>query len=59
MMLENKASEWDESDGSYAKALKGLRRYCELKDMDSKTIANVKEDIMLLLFNNRTMISLH
>ena len=55
-ILEQKLEEWIENGKEYPEIMKKFNRYLEKKDKD-EVVNKIKEEIKLILFNNRTMIS--
>ena len=54
-VLEQKLEEWIENGKEYPEIMKKFNRYLEKKEKDD-VINRVKEEIKLLLFNNRKLI---
>ena len=55
-ILEQKLEEWLENGKDYPEIMKKFNRYLEKKEKD-QVANNIKEEIKLMLFNNRTMVS--
>ena len=55
-ILEQKLEEWIENGKEYPEIMKKFNRYLEKKDKD-EVVNKIKEEIKLILFNNRIMIS--
>ena len=55
-MIVQKLEEWIENGNKYPEIMKKFNRYIEKKEND-KVIDKVKEEIKLMLFNNRDVIS--
>ena len=55
-ILEQKIEEWLENGNEYPEIMKKFNRYIEKKE-DDRVLNKVKNEIRLMLFNNRDMIS--
>ena len=55
-ILEQKLEEWLENGKDYPEIMTKFNRYLEKKEKD-QVANNIKEEIKLMLFNNRTMVS--
>ena len=55
-ILEQKLEEWLENGKDYPEIMKKFNRYLEKKEKD-QVANNIKEEIKLMLFNNRSMVS--
>ena len=54
ILLEKKIQEWIESGKQYPKIMAKFSRYLEKRE-DNDVINAIKEDIKLILYNNRNM----
>jgi len=55
-IIEYKLEEWIENGGKYPEMMRKFNRYIEKKDND-KVINKIKDEIKLLLYNNRNIVS--
>ena len=55
VILEQKLEEWIENGKEYPKIMSKFKRYIDKKD-NNKVLNKIKDEIKLVLFNNRGMI---
>ena len=55
-IIEYKLEEWIENGNKYPKMMKQFNRYVEKKD-NNIVINKIKDEIKLLLYNNRTVVN--
>jgi hypothetical protein len=56
-IIEYKIEEWVENGNKYPKMMKKFNRYVEIRD-NNVVINKIKDDIKLLLYNNRNMVNI-
>ena len=55
VILEQKLEEWIENGKEYPKIMSKFKRYIDKKD-NNKVLNKIKDEIKLVLFNNREMV---